>query len=129
MKQRARMSIGTSVSVVLLALLVGTASVAVASEGDQTLDQLLAQKTIRIRDVKKLPLPVRTSDGPVLRVILDQNKVAWFWFIPGPAVAAGTGRIRLIAIGEMNDENHATIVWPQNKVGHDYGTELRAIYK
>jgi len=94
-----------------------------------TLEQLLTWKTIRVKDVRALNLDVRTADGPALWAPLDDQKVVWFWCMPGVSSALGLEKIVLIATGATNDENHAAVVWPPSKVGHDYGQELKTLYK
>ena len=94
-----------------------------------TLEELLQRKTIDVRDLRALKLDVRPGHGPVLWAPLDDTRVVWFWCRPGISSALGFGEIVLIAIGVANDENHGTIIWPQSKVGRDYGQELESLYK
>jgi hypothetical protein len=73
-------------------------------------------------------MPVKEGDGPLLYVVIDAKTELCFYFRPGILAAAGTGKILLIARVPINDENHGTIVWPKDKIGHDYGEELKALY-
>jgi hypothetical protein len=92
------------------------------------LKDLLIQKVIYIRDLKKLKLEIKQGDGPMFYPSLDNETEVRFWYKPGITTAAGLGRIVLIATGHPNDENHGNIVWPKDRAGHDYGTELESIF-
>ena len=100
----------------------------VSAHGKVTLSHLLAKATIRIRDLDTLNLDVKQGHGPVMWATLDKKTEVWFWYKPGVLSATGHGKIVLIATVPTNDENNGTIIWPQDRVGHDYGKELHALY-
>lgn len=112
----------------VFAVLVMSCATATA-DGKITLQELLANKTIRVGDLKKLNLDVKEGHGPYLWAALDDKKEVWFWCKPGISAVLGTGKVLLIATVDSNDENRGSIIWPKDKVGHDYGKELATLYK
>lgn len=100
-----------------------------SADGRITLQELLIKKTIRVSDLKKLNLDVKEGHGPALWAALDDKQDVLFYYEPGILSVLGITKIILIATVKPNDENHGTIIWPADKVGHDYGKELRILYK
>jgi len=98
-----------------------------AASGKVTLQELCTQKTIRIADLKRLDLDVKQGHGPLFWAAIDDKTEVQFWYQPGPASAMSFGKIKLITMGAPNDENHGTIIWPKEKVGHDFGSELHKL--
>jgi hypothetical protein len=111
----------------LLSSIIVTASW--ASNGKVTLQELCAQTTIRIADLKRLDLDVKQGHGPLFWAVIDDKTEVQFWYQPGPASAMTLGKIKLITAGAPNDENHGTIILPKEKVGHDFGNELHKLYE
>ena len=100
-----------------------------AASGKVTLQDLCRQTTIRIADLKRLDLHVKQGHGPLFWAVIDNKTEVQFWYQPGPASAMALGKIKLITTGAPNDENHGTIIWPKEKVGHDFGSELHKLYE
>jgi hypothetical protein len=100
----------------------------VSADGKVTLSNILTKTSIQVRDLDALDLDIKQGHGPVLWAALDKKTEVWFWYKPSVLSAAGLGKIVLIATVPTNDENNGTIVWPQDKIGHDYGKELEALY-
>jgi hypothetical protein len=99
-----------------------------AASGKVTLQELCMQTSIRIADLKRLDLDVKQGHGPLFWAVIDDKTEVQFWYQPGPASAMTLGKIKLITTGAPNDENHGTIIWPKEKVGHDFGSELHELY-
>jgi hypothetical protein len=112
----------------LLFVLLLVSCTTVSTDRKVTLSNMLTKTSIQVRDLDALELDVKQGHGPVLWAVLDKKTEVWFWYKPGVLSAAGLGKIVLIATVPSNDENNGTIVWPQEKVGHDYGMELEALY-
>lgn len=103
--------------------------ISASADGKITLQALLTNDTIRVRDLKELDLNVKEGHGPVLWASLNDKIEVWFWCKPGILSVLGMGKIILIATVDSNDENHGTIIWPKDKIGRDYGEELKNLYK
>ena len=101
---------------------------AVSGPSKVTLQQLLIQKTIRMRDLRRLDFAVTPGHGSLLTGVVDGTTEVQFWVQPGVAAALGVAKIVLISTNAINDENNGTIVWPPSKVGRDFGRELQALY-
>jgi hypothetical protein len=129
MKQTTRFTIISSLVLTLSAMFLVPSSISMAAERKVTLEELLAKKSIRVKDMHKLNMDVKPGHGPVLWAALDAKREVWFWCMPGVSSALGVGKIVLVATVDANDENAGTIIWPKDKVGHDYGKELEALYK
>jgi len=115
----------------VFAVLVMSCATATAN-GKITLQELLTYKTIRVGDLKKLNLDVKLAHGPIYWAMLDDKdkKDVWFIFSPGISAVFGMAKIDLIATGDANYMDvRGTIIWPKDKVGHDYGKELETLYK
>jgi hypothetical protein len=110
-------------------MLIVTGSTPAEAKGHVTLSELLSRPSIYIRDLDSLDLDVKQGDGPVRYALLDANKIVQFWFKPGLVATLGRGKVVLVTSGDANDENHGTILWPKDKVGHDYGKELESLYQ
>ena len=115
-----------------LSLLCGILFVSCASvptDRKVTLSELIAKKaTIRVRDLAALDLVVEKGHGPVYWATLGNKTEVWFWVKSGVLPVESLYRIVLIVTVPENDENHGTIIWPRDKVGHDYANELKALY-
>jgi len=124
-----------NIAKILLAPLVAALMVSCATataDGKITLQELLTYKTIRVGDLKKLNLDVKLAHGPIYWAALDNKdkKDVWFIFRPGFLAVLGMAKIDLIATGDANYMDlRGTIIWPKDKVGHDYGEELKILYK
>lgn len=99
-----------------------------AASGKVTLQEICTQTIIRIADLKRLDLNVKQGHGPLFWAVIDDKTEVQFWYKPGLASAMTVGKIELITTGVPNDENHGTIIWPKEKVGHDFGSELDKLY-
>jgi hypothetical protein len=115
--------------VVLLLAAIAVSSTASAGKAKLTLQQLLTHSTIRVGDLRLLDLKVKSGHGPLLWAAVDETTEVQFWVQPGVAAALGVAKIRLITTGKKGDENHGTIIWPREKIGRDFGQELKALYK
>jgi len=100
-----------------------------AGDAKLTLPQLCAQETIRIADLRRLELQVKQGHGPLFWAAIDDKTEVQFWYMPGPAALLKWAKIKLITTGDPNDEDHGTIIWPKEKIGHDFGSELEQLYK
>jgi hypothetical protein len=110
-------------------ILIAMRSTPAVARGHVTLSELLNRRSIYIRDLGSLDLDVKQGDGPVRYALLDANKIVQFWFKPGLVATLGNGKVVLVTSGDTNDENHGTILWPKDKIGHDYGKELESLYR
>jgi hypothetical protein len=129
MKRTHSFSLISALTLTIAAIFLAPSSISIATETKMTLEELLAKKSIRVRDVHKLNMDVKPGHGPVLWAALDEKREVWFWCKAGASSALGVGKILLVATVDAKDENIGTIIWPKEKVGHDYGKELEALYK
>jgi hypothetical protein len=128
MKRRFSLLLACTVIVAVTMAVLAPTHISIAAEKKLTLEELLSRKSIRIRDLHKLNMEVKPGHGPVLWAPLDEKREAWFWCAPGVASVLGAGKVLLVATVDANDENVGTILWPKEKVGHDYGKELETLY-
>jgi hypothetical protein len=93
-----------------------------------TLQEIINKESIKVNDLKRIDLDLKQGHGPYLWSKVDNEKEAWFWCKPGIMSALGRCEIVLITYVNANDEDDGTIIWPKEKVGHDFGKELRLLY-